>query len=115
MRSGCCGPQPYEMRDPTVPYLRGQAYLAAHRGNEAAAEFSKIAEQPWVGDPPAPVVELAELGLARSFAQQGLNNQAIACYHRFLNAWVQAEPSLPVLIQAKAELARLAPEPAKTR
>lgn len=107
--------EPYEMRDPTVPYLRGQAYLEAHRGKEAAAEFSKIAEQPWVGDPPAPVVELAELGLARSFAQQGLDDQAIACYRHFLNAWAHAEPSLPVLIQAKAELAALATEPAKKR
>ena len=107
--------EPYEMRDPTVPYLRGQAYLAAHRGKEAAAEFSKIAEQPWVGDAAAPVVELAELGLARSLAQQGLKEQAIACYRRFFNAWAQAEPSLPVLIQAKTELARLTPDPAKKR
>jgi tetratricopeptide (TPR) repeat protein len=107
--------EPYEMHDPTMPYLRGQAYLAAHRGKEAAAEFSRIAEQPWVGDPAAPVVELAELGLARSLAQQGLNEQAIASYRRFFNSWAQAEPSLPVLIQAKAELARLAPPPAKKR
>jgi tetratricopeptide (TPR) repeat protein len=107
--------EPYEMHDPTMPYLRGQAYLAAHRGREAAAEFSKIAEQPWVGDPAAPVVELAELGLARSLAQQGLNEQAIASYRRFLNSWAQAEPSLPVLIQAKAELARFEPAPAKKR
>jgi hypothetical protein len=61
------------------------------------------------------LVELAELGLARSLAQQGPNEQAIRCYERFLDAWAQAEPSLPVLIQAKAELARLAPEPAKKR
>ncbi len=107
--------EPYEMHDPTMPYLRGQAYLAAHRAKEAAAEFSRIAEQPWVGDPAAPVVELAELGLARSLAQQGLNEQAIASYRRFLNSWAQAEPSLPVLIQAKAELTRLAPPPANKR
>jgi DNA-binding winged helix-turn-helix (wHTH) protein/tetratricopeptide (TPR) repeat protein len=107
--------EPYEMHDPAMPYLRGQAYLAAHRGKEAAAEFSRIAEQPWVGDPAAPVVELAELGLARSLAQQGLKEQAIASYRRFLNSWAQAEPSLPVLIQARAELARLAPPPAKKR
>lgn len=106
---------PYEMRDPTVPYLRGQAYLAAHRDKEAAAEFSKISEQPWLGDPAAPVIELAELGLARSLVQQGLNEQAVTAYHRFLDAWEHADPSLPPLIQAKAELARLAPEPGKNR
>jgi hypothetical protein len=44
-----------------------------------------------------------------------LDDQAIACYRHFLNAWAHAEPSLPVLIQAKAELAALATEPAKKR
>lgn len=106
---------PYELRDPTVPYLRGQAYLAAHRGKEAAAEFSKIAEQPWTADPPAPLIELAELGLARSLAQQGLIEQATERYRRFLTAWNDADPELPVLMQAKAELARLSPAPQVNR
>jgi len=99
--------EPYEMRDPTVPYLRGQAYLMARRGAEAEVEFEKIAGQPWLADPAAPLINLAELGVARSLTVQGKNAQAEAAYKKFLAAWSGADVGLPVVVEAKAELQRL--------
>jgi cytochrome c-type biogenesis protein CcmH/NrfG len=52
---------------------------------------------------------LAHLGLARALAQQGQTAQAAESYRRFLEAWNNADPDLPVLRQAREELARLGP------
>jgi DNA-binding winged helix-turn-helix (wHTH) protein/tetratricopeptide (TPR) repeat protein len=96
--------QPYELRDPTVPYLRGQAYLAAHQPAQAIAEFSKLANHPWINDPPAPLTALATLGIARAYAQQHQDALALAAYRNFLATWSSADPDIPILIQARKEL-----------
>jgi DNA-binding winged helix-turn-helix (wHTH) protein/tetratricopeptide (TPR) repeat protein len=87
-------------------YLRGEAYLAAHQGAAAAAEFQKILDHPGLilNDPIAP---LARLGLARSYAAQGDTAKAKAAYGGFLALWKNADPDLPVYQQAKAEFAAL--------
>ena len=87
-------------------YLRGQAYLQLHQGKEAAAEFQKILDHPGV------VVNqstgaLARLGLARAYAMQGETTKARAAYQDFLTLWKDADPDIPILIQAKAEYAKL--------
>jgi tetratricopeptide (TPR) repeat protein len=86
--------------------FRGEAYLAGHKGPEAAREFQKLLDHsgPMVGDP---VSVLAHLGLARSYALSGDANNARNQYKEFLAQWKDADPDLPVLHQAKAELARL--------
>ncbi len=126
-------------------YVRGQLYLAAGQGREAAAEFQKILDQSglvwncWTG-------ALAHLGLARANALEagigtthvgpglrpgreeqssavgapvGNSDQspladrdaarfrALAAYKDFLTLWKDADPSIPILKQAKAEYARM--------
>ena len=97
-------------------YVRGEAYLAAGQGQEAAAEFQKILDHSgivwncWTG-------ALAHLGVARANALQAKNSQgadadaarvrALAAYKDFLTLWKDAEPDLPVYKQAKAEYAKL--------
>ncbi len=61
---------PYELRDFTVPYVRGSAYLSAKLGTDAAREFQKILKNQGV-DPLSPYFPLAHLGLARAYALQG--------------------------------------------
>jgi len=87
-------------------YLRGQAYLAASRGGEAAAEFQKIIDHPGVvlNDP---IAALARVGLARAYAVQGNTDKARATYGAFLSLWKNADPDIPVYQQAKAEFAAL--------
>jgi tetratricopeptide (TPR) repeat protein len=87
-------------------YLRGEAYLAAHRGQEAAAEFQKILDHR--GAVLNSVIgALAHLQLGRAFAMQGDTNKSRAAYHDFLTLWKDADSDIPILIAAKAEYAEL--------
>jgi eukaryotic-like serine/threonine-protein kinase len=97
-------------------YVRGEAYLAAGRGNAGAAEFQKILDHSgivwncWTG-------ALAHLGVARANALQAKTSQgadadaarvrALAAYKDFLALWKDADPDIPILKEAKGEYAKL--------
>ena len=87
-------------------YLRGEAYLMLQDGNRAATEFQKfIDHRGMVRNSPTGM--LARLGLARAYAMQGDTTKARKAYQDFLAAWMDADPDVPVLQQAKVEYARL--------
>jgi len=97
-------------------YIRGEAYLAAGQGKEAAAEFQKILDHSgivwncWTG-------ALAHLGVARANALQAKNStgadadaarvRALAAYKDFLTLWKDADADIPILKQAKTGYAKL--------
>ena len=97
-------------------YIRGEAYLGAGWGTQAAAEFQKILDHSgivwncWTG-------ALAHLGVARANALQSRTSQsadadaarvrAVAAYKDFLALWKDADPDIPIYKQAKAEYAKL--------
>src|SRR6202171_239778 len=87
-------------------YIRGQAYLAAGKGSEAAAEFQKIVDHSgivwncWTG-------ALAHLGLARAYQLTGNTAKAQAAYQDFLAVWKDADADIPALKEAKAAYAKL--------
>ena len=97
-------------------YVRGEAYLAAGQGQEAAAEFQKIIDHSgivwscWTG-------ALAHLGVARADALEArtfqgadadlARSRALAAYKDFLTLWKDADPDMPILKQAKTEYAKL--------
>jgi len=87
-------------------YVRGLAYLAAHRGAEAAAEFQKVLDHRGivVSDP---VGAVARLQLGRALAFSGDKTNAGRAYQDFLTLWKDADPDIPILKQAKAEYAKL--------
>jgi tetratricopeptide (TPR) repeat protein len=87
-------------------YVRGQAYLTARQGREAAAEFQKILEHPGIVAN-EPIGALAHLGMARAYALQGDTARAKAAYQDFLTLWKDADSDIPILKQAKAEYAKL--------
>jgi serine/threonine protein kinase/tetratricopeptide (TPR) repeat protein len=87
-------------------YIRGQAYLQAKRGTEAAAEFQKIVDHRGIA-PIQPEHSLAKLGLGRAYAMTGDTSKARAAYQDFLALWKDADPDLPILKEAKAEYAKL--------
>jgi tetratricopeptide (TPR) repeat protein len=96
-------------------YIRGQAYLAAGQGIQAATEFQKILDHRgivwncWTG-------ALAHLGVARANAlrsktsqgaeAEAASNRALTAYKEFLTLWKDADPDIPVFQKARAELAR---------
>jgi eukaryotic-like serine/threonine-protein kinase len=87
-------------------YIRGEAYLSAHQGAPAAAEFQKILDhRTLVLD--SPIVALAHLQIGRAYVMQGDTAKARAAYKDFLTLWKDADPDIPVLKQAKAEYAKL--------
>jgi eukaryotic-like serine/threonine-protein kinase len=97
-------------------YVRGQAYLAAGQGKQAAAEFQKILDHSgivwncWTG-------ALAHLGVARANAVQAKTSQgadadaarvrARADYNDFLSLWKDADPDIPILKEAEVEYLKL--------
>jgi DNA-binding winged helix-turn-helix (wHTH) protein len=87
-------------------YVRGESYLAAHRGNEAAAEFQKILDHRGIVVN-APIGALAHVGLGRAYVLSGDKSRAKIAYQDFLTLWKDADPDIPVLKQAKAEYAKL--------
>ncbi len=87
-------------------YVRGQAYLQAHNGTAAAAEFQKLLDHRGI------VVNdvtgaLAHLQIGRAHAMMGDTAKAKAAYQDFLTLWKDADPDIPILKQAKAEYAKL--------
>jgi hypothetical protein len=82
------------------------AYLQAKRGKEAAAEFEKFFTHRGVATS-QPHAAVAQLGLARAYALEGDDAKARVAYQNLFAQWKDADPDLPLLLQAKAEYARL--------
>jgi DNA-binding winged helix-turn-helix (wHTH) protein/tetratricopeptide (TPR) repeat protein len=89
-----------------VVYVRGEAYLAAHQGTEAAGEFQKILDHRGIVLN-QPIGALARMQIARAYMLQGDTAKARAAYQDFLTPWKDADPDIPILKQAKAEYAKL--------
>ncbi|MBB5345398.1 winged helix-turn-helix domain-containing protein [Tunturibacter empetritectus] len=87
-------------------FVRGEAYLAARRGSEAAAEFQKILDHRGLVLN-QPIGALAHLGLGRAYVLQGNLPKAKAAYEDFLTLWNDADPDIPILQQAKAEYRKM--------
>jgi len=87
-------------------YVRGEAYLAAHQGSEAATEFQKILDHRGIVLN-EPIGALAHLQIGRAYAMQGDTAKAKAAYQDFLTLWKDADPDIPILKRAKAEYAKL--------
>ncbi|MCU1259314.1 MAG: serine/threonine protein kinase [Bryobacterales bacterium] len=87
-------------------YIRGEAYLAAGRGQEAATEFQKILNHRGIvlADPTG---ALAHLQLGRAYVVSGDTLRAKGAYQDFLALWKNADPDITVLKQAIAEYAKL--------
>jgi len=91
-------------------YARGRAYLRAGKGVEAAAEFQKILDHRGVcfaGFLSPLVYSLSQLELGRARALAGDSAGARTAYQAFLALWKDADQDVPILKQARAELAKL--------
>lgn len=74
-------------------YFRGEAYLAARQGAQAAREFQKILDHPQL-TLTDPVSARATLGLARAYELSGDRAKSIASYKNFQNLWKNADSGL---------------------
>ena len=87
-------------------YMRGEAYLAARQGAQAAAEFQKVLDHRGIVNSD-PIGALARLQRGRAFAMSGDKTNAKASYEDFLRLWKDADRDVPILVQAKSEYAKL--------
>jgi tetratricopeptide (TPR) repeat protein len=102
---------PYELQTATFinylypAYVRGQAYLLAHNGTGAAAEFQKLLDHRGAAVNFV-TGALAHLQLGRAYAMAGDTAKAKSAYQDFFTLWKDADPDIPILKQAKAEYAK---------
>jgi eukaryotic-like serine/threonine-protein kinase len=81
-------------------YVRGEAFIGAHRYAEAVGEFQKILDHRGiVGADPIGVLAHLKLGVA--FKLSGNTAKAKTAYRDFLNLWEGADLDLRILKQAK--------------
>jgi eukaryotic-like serine/threonine-protein kinase len=87
-------------------YVRGDAYLMAKQGSEAAGEFQKLLNHRGIvaADP---IGAMALLHSGRAFVLSGDKSSAKAAYEAFFTLWKDADPDIRILKQAKAEYAKL--------
>ena len=88
------------------PYLRGEAYLALHKPQEAVGEFQKLIDHRGRlrNDPKSALVHLQ---LGRAYQMQGDNAKAKTAYQDFFALWKDADADVPILKQAREEYAKL--------
>jgi serine/threonine protein kinase/tetratricopeptide (TPR) repeat protein len=87
-------------------YLRGLAYLATSEPTKAMAEFLKLQDLGSV-QPDLPVHTLTYLGMARTSSAMGNSKAARESYDAFLERLQDADEGIPLVTEARAELARL--------
>jgi serine/threonine protein kinase/Flp pilus assembly protein TadD len=87
-------------------YVRGLAYLAMRKPEEAAVEFGRLLTHPGLaaGDP---VDAAARRQLPRALERAGDKTKARSAYQDFLSPWKDADPDIPILKQAKTDYAKL--------
>ena len=98
---------PYERAYWQVLFLRGQAYLKAGQGSEAAARFQRVTDckggllvnHRWQA--------LAHLYLGRAWAVTGDKEKSRRAYQDFLALRKNADADIPNFQQAKAEYAQV--------
>ena len=87
-------------------YVRGEAYLHAHDGANAALEYQKILDHRGI-QPTNVFASLAKLGLGRAYALQNDTPKARTAYQDFFALWKDADPDVPLLKTANAEYEKL--------
>ena len=86
-------------------YVRGLALLADGQASEAAGVFSLMVDRKaanWGPEYPA-----AQIGLARAAKLMGDSARARKTYEQFFAFWKDADPDIPLLLEARKEYAAL--------
>jgi eukaryotic-like serine/threonine-protein kinase len=87
-------------------FVRGEAYLVAGDGANAATEFQKFIDHRGISLNCADAA-VAHLELGRAYVMTGDSAKAKSAYQDFLVLWKDADLDIPILKEAKAEYAKL--------
>jgi tetratricopeptide (TPR) repeat protein len=85
---------------------RGEALLRMGRAVKAVTEFQKLRDHrgTW---PHSTLHAVALLGQARAYALAGDTSRSRKAYQDFFALWRDADPDIPILLEAQAEYAKL--------
>src|SRR4051812_38018886 len=97
---------PYDKLVTQLQYVRALSYLQTKQPDNAAREFQRILSLRTFL-PADPLVSMAHLGLGRAYAMSKDMAKSRAAYQDFFALWKDADSSIPVLKDAKAEYAKL--------
>jgi serine/threonine protein kinase len=85
-----------------TPFLRGQAHVAQHEIAVGIVDFqTELAHRGVTYVVGNDVYPAAQIGVARAFADSGDLANSGEAYRRFLGMWTTADPSTPLLIEAR--------------
>ena len=98
--------RPYQLRDLSLVPLRADAEANAGRLEAAEADYRLVLANQGV-DPLEAAYYLSHMLLARVLAKEGKTDQAKAEYRAFLDWMKNADAGLPVVVDARKELAAL--------
>ena len=88
--------------NPGWPMLRGQAHMALGRYEEAAAAFRRTYEVR-ASREPSVIGPVSKIWLARALAKAGDTTGARTAYQDAFGIWKDADPDLPLLVDARRE------------
>ncbi len=91
-----------------TPLLRGQAHVRLHQVQIGIVDFQTVLSHrglPFVVG--SVVYPVAEIGLARAFAEIGDKGNSAEAYRTFLEMWRSADPNQPLLTEARAHTAEM--------
>jgi predicted Zn-dependent protease len=98
--------EPFDRAQPAIPLHRGLAYLRLGDPRAAVAQFRRALERTC----PFPFMwyrPVAQVSLARALAASGDTAGARQAYAAFFELWKKADPDVPLLLEARRELAAL--------
>ena len=88
-----------------TPYLRGRAHVAMQQVQVGIVDFQTVLSHRGitfiVGSDVYPV---AEIGVARAFADTGDMANSAGAYRQFLGLWKDADAGLPLMVEARAKV-----------
>ena len=85
-----------------TPFLRGRAHVALRQVQIGIVDFQTVLSHRGVPFVVGSVVyPVAEIGVARAFADTGDVNNSGGAYRRFLELWHDADPNQPLVNEAR--------------
>ena len=97
----------YDAREFETQYVRARALRLSHRPEDSVAALRHLLVDLRYFFPLFPVRGVAQLELARAYADKGDKAAARTAYQDFLALWKDADPDIPLLKQAKEEYAKV--------
>ena len=86
-----------------TPFLRGMAHVALKQGQIGIVDYQTVLAHrgvPFVVG--SDVFPIAQIGVARAFADTGDVGNSEDAYRRFLELWSKADPGQPLVVEARA-------------